>query len=76
MNKHFLLTILSMLLMSIASCTVYVSPDSATISKGRTIPAADPNYTTPAAIPTTSTKTNVITEIRSTPVTQPTKKDI
>lgn len=68
MNKSFF--ILLVLLISITSCTVYVTPDSATISKNRsTIPAAIPTTSAP-----TTTKKTIITEIQNTPTTQPTKK--
>lgn len=73
-NPSFLL--LTVLMMSMTGCTVYVSPDSATITKRRPIPAADPSYTSPAAIPTTTTTTTkktVITEIQDTPIIQPSK---
>lgn len=71
-----LLIIVSALLINITGCTVYVSPDSATIIKKprpRNIPAADPGYTNPAALPRTSVKQDVITEIQGTPATPSTK---
>lgn len=74
-NQSFLL--LAILIISMAGCTVYVSPDSATI-KRNTIPAAEPSYkTAPAALPTattTTTKKTVITEIQDVPVVQTRKQ--
>lgn len=75
-NKPFFL--LALLITSITGCTVYVSPDSATIKRS-TIPAADPSYKAPAASPsststTTTTKKTVITEIQDTPVVQTRKQ--
>jgi len=80
MNKPFL--ILPVLLMSITGCSVYISPDSATITKrptpkiipSATIPSAYPNYTNPRTV--TAPKKAVITEIQGTPATQTVKRAI